>query len=379
MPAPGQLSFSVAQINSAIGNAARQLGTRSGYTVGCYLFPGWCTPNGGGPNPSDPWSLITPTPERIPVLGAYDETQQYINDWRFAVMADAGIDFVAIDWFMQWSGTTLLPMLDHVINRYKTCTGRKPKFCIQFANQTNAGGLTTNTWISCYTKWITDYFTDPNYYRVNNKPVVIMNSVPVFHDTSMLTHTAVKTALDAARAAAVTAGFDGIWFMGGHADSSSAWMDVTIPSVEGWDGVTGSNIFRTTKVSDNSQGPAPTTYADLDNAVFSGVVGGYRGFCNGWLNAANVGPLWIPCTAGFQKVDGWNGGVPTTLLGQSTLAQFYQHLSKAKALIDANPFAKTQNTIMIEAWNEFGEGSFIEPTAKWGYDLVRAIRHVLAV
>jgi hypothetical protein len=34
--------------------------------------------------------------------------------------------------------------------------------------------------------------------------------------------------------------------------------------------------------------------------------------------------------------------------------------------------------LMIEAWNEFGEGSYIEPTKKWGFGYLEAIKKAFA-
>src|SRR6185503_4996827 len=130
-----KLSDTGASIDSTLARAKQQLGKNNDYIVGSYLFPGWLLTNGGGPNPSAPWdAVITSNPERTPILGAYDESLQHINDARFGWMQQYGLDFVAIDWFMQFSGATLIPFLEHVVNCHKACTGRKPKFCLQFAN-----------------------------------------------------------------------------------------------------------------------------------------------------------------------------------------------------------------------------------------------------
>jgi len=364
------LDVTAARLNTFVNDS---IYTRD-YKIGCYYFPGWSTP-GGGPNPSDPWAEIDPDfPDRIPILGTYDETLQFITDTHLTWMKKFGITFIALDWFMSWSGTTLNPYLAHVLTAYKNSTVDKPKLCLQFANQTNAGGLTSATWPTVYNYWIANIFTDPDYFKIDGKPVVIFNSVPSFK-TSIGTNAQVKTALDNARAAAVTAGFAGIYFMGGQANSSSAWTDVTTPQVEGWDGVTGSNVYTTTKVSDNTDGPAPTTYADLHNAVFSGLSGGYRGFCYGWMNAANIDVFWPPCTVGFDS-EPWNPS--TTLHGTPTLLEWINHLTTCKALLDANP-EQTQKTFMIEAWNEFGEGSILEPTVGNGvFDRLQALKDIFS-
>lgn len=50
-------------------------------------------------------------------------------------------------------------------------------------------------------------------------------------------------------------------------------------------------------------------------------------------------------------------------------------LVEAKQLLDSN---KTgfQNVVMIEAWNEFGESAYIEPTKKWGLEYLKTIRDI---
>lgn len=336
------------------------------YSCGVYYFPGWSTP-GGGPYPADPWGVIPG--DRLPLLlGAYDETQQSVCDTQLSWMDQYGITFVAIDWFQQWSGTTLLPYLDHFIELYLTSAVSKPLFCLQFANQTNAGGLNASTAHSLYEYWDANYFGNANYFKIGGKCVVIINSGPSLRDR-FASHAEVETFLDAADAYVAGQGHGGIYWMDGQADSSSAWIDVSDPA-HGWDGVTGSNIYTTTKVSDNSAGPNPTTYADLDNAVFSGLVGGYRGFCYGWMNDPDIAVFWPPCTAGFDSTP-WNPS--TTLHGMPTSAEWDDHLTNCKTLLDANA-AQTQLTFMIEAWNEFGEGSILCPTAgNGGFDRLRKL------
>jgi len=334
------------------------------YQCGVYYFPGWSTP-GGGPYASNPWSVIPS--DRIPLsLGAYDETQQTVCDTQLSWMKQYGVTFVAIDWFMQWSGSTLQPYLNHFIDLYITSAVSKPKFCIQFANQTNAGGLSSSTDHSLYEYWSANYFGDSNYLTVGGKKVVIVNSGPSLRDR-YASHAEVKTFLDAADAYVAGQGQGGIYWMDGQADSSSAWIDVSDPA-HGWDGVTGSNIYTTTRqnslgTGNNAAGPSPTTYADLDNAVFSGEVGTgsaiYRGFCNGWMGDADIDVFWPPLTAGFDPTP-WT---PSTLLhGMPTSTEWGNHLTTAKTLLDANA-TQTQSTFMIEAWNEFGEGSILCPTA----------------
>ncbi|MFX9077399.1 glycoside hydrolase family 99-like domain-containing protein, partial [Acinetobacter baumannii] len=52
-----------------------------------------------------------------------------------------------------------------------------------------------------------------------------------------------------------------------------------------------------------------------------------------------------------------------------TADQFEQHLIAAKKRMDQFP-AQTLKTGIICCWNEFGEGSFIEPTQQNGFDFL---------
>jgi hypothetical protein len=356
-------------------NNLAEAGVPTTYSCGVYYFPGWSTP-GGGPFPADPWGVIPG--DRLPLLlGAYDETQQSVCDQNLSWMKQYGLTFVAIDWFQDWSGATLIPYLDHFIELYLTSAVAKPKFCLQWANQTHASGLNSSTASQIYEYWSANYFDDANYYTIGGKRVVIVNSGPSLRGR-FASHAEVKTFLDAADAYAAAQGQGGIHWMDGHADSSSAWTDVSTPA-NGWDGITGSNVYKTTRqnslgTGDNAEGPSPTTYADLDYAIFSGEVGtppnAYRGFLHGWMNAANIDLVWPPLTAGFDSTP-WS---PSTILhGMPTSAEWGDHLSNAKTLMDANA-EQTQLTFMIEAWNEFGEGSILTPTAgNGGFDRLRQL------
>lgn len=63
---------------------------------------------------------------------------------------------------------------------------------------------------------------------------------------------------------------------------------------------------------------------------------------------------------------------------QGTADEFELHLRAAKARLDRYP-TKTQRTGVICCWNEFGEGSYIEPTKADGFTFLERIRKVFGV
>jgi hypothetical protein len=59
----------------------------------------------------------------------------------------------------------------------------------------------------------------------------------------------------------------------------------------------------------------------------------------------------------------------------SNPTSFEQSLYNAKNVVDANP-TKTKKIVMISAWNEYGEGTVVEPTYTWGTQYIDKIKNV---
>ncbi len=84
-------------------------------------------------------------------------------------------------------------------------------------------------------------------------------------------------------------------------------------------------------------------------------------------------PYIAPASPGWDSRP-WNGA-SAVVRENPTPEKFKQMLLGAKQLIDSNKTG-IPNIIMIEAWNEFGEGAYIEPTKKWGFEYLKTIRDV---
>jgi len=62
----------------------------------------------------------------------------------------------------------------------------------------------------------------------------------------------------------------------------------------------------------------------------------------------------------------------------STAEEFGKHLEAAKRFMDEYP-TLTRSMGVVCCWNEFGEGSYIEPTKKDGFSYLEKIRNVFGV
>ena len=59
----------------------------------------------------------------------------------------------------------------------------------------------------------------------------------------------------------------------------------------------------------------------------------------------------------------------------STPASFAAYLQKAKDYADQHP--RQKKLLIINAWNEWVEGSYLEPDMLWGYGYLDAVKAVL--
>ncbi len=94
--------------------------------------------------------------------------------------------------------------------------------------------------------------------------------------------------------------------------------------------------------------------------------------------ATSTGPsqftVQMPVNPGTYVSGGFYAKDPDSAHRGAKLAQFRSHLERTKAIMDAAPASGTDKTILIYAWNEFGEGGFICPTRQYGYGMLEAVR-----
>jgi hypothetical protein len=90
---------------------------------------------------------------------------------------------------------------------------------------------------------------------------------------------------------------------------------------------------------------------------------------------ANVTMGWDATPRCSQKVDFGNFGYPCmAVIENNTPENFQRALKIFKAWTDKN--IKTNKVITINSWNEWTEGSFLEPGREYGYRYLDAIKSV---
>ena len=172
--------------------------------------------------------------------------------------------------------------------------------------------------------------------------------------------------LEAARAIARQAGFAGIYFVGGTGAHGHAVAHHADPATGGYDAFSAYNYHGpgTYRYEGNRQ--ESRSFVELDQ--------GYRDHWQ-WMTSNSRAPYILPMTSGWDRRP-WGGSAdPLHDNSLATAGEFEAHLRAARALMDSRP-DKALRMGVICCWNEFGEGSFIEPTKRRGNELLERVRAV---
>ncbi len=318
----------------------------SSYQIGVYYFPGWKT--------WSQWSPIFRFPERKPLLGLYQEGDPIVADWHIRWAVEHGITFFAYDWYWEKGARQLEHALHdgYFLSRHKSLL----KFCLLWANHNTPGSSSFEDCLTVTKFWIDHYFRRPEYLTWDGKPMVIIFSRQRL--TEDLTSDGVRKAFDAMRQLCVDNGLPGLYLI---ACINSPGEAVAAAS-EGYDAVTAYNW------------PFLGLQSNERWADFESLCSGYHNYWEEIVRLSSI-PLLLPISGGWDSRP-WQGDSAVVRFGRNP-SNFAAHLSEAKRFLDRlTPSGKVLPMAIIEAWNEWGEGSYIEPHQEHGFAYLDAIRTI---
>lgn len=371
-------------------------------TVACYYF-GQYHPNDprnlkerGGP--WSEWELIKAAKPRfpghaqpkVPLWGYEDESDPRAMEKKIDAAADHGIDAFIVDWYHYDDG----PFLDRTINEgfLKAKNNDRIKFGLMWANHDwirnlfpyskgdpqevrFPGKVSPAGFERIADHVIGDYFKHPSYWRIDGKPYFS------FYDLGKLvesfgTTAATRAALDAFRAKAVKAGLPGLHL------NAVVWGQPILPGEKvasdpaalvrdlGFDSVTSYVWIHHYAMTQ------PQTEYDV-------VRDGYFGY---WDKARkmfdvpyypNVSMGWDPSPRCDQSQTMDTSGYPfTSVITGNTPEKFENALRLTKERLLADP--KGPRILNINCWNEWTEGSYLEPDTVNGMGYLEAVKKVSA-
>lgn len=310
---------------------------------------------------------------RKPLWGYANEADPKEVARKIDAAVSAGINVFAYDWY--WYGGR--PFLEDALNEgfLKAPNSGKMRFYLMWANhhvtklwdnRVAEKGWDKPIWSGCVSpdefkvltkRWIERYFTKPNYYRIEGKPVLMVYVIKNLID-GLGGLEGAKASLDYLREECRKAGLGGVHLMAcdNHklkADELKAlgFESATMYCFGHWSSATGDPDYDVWGAKGVER---------FDKAVRELGLKAYFAHASiGW----DTNPR-------FPK----EKTMPTVLNSNPT--KFERVLRKAKAWTDAHTPAGCPKLITLYSWNEWTEGAYFEPDETFRYGYLDAVRRV---
>jgi len=326
----------------------------------------------------------------VPLWGYGDESDPKVMEQKIAAAADHGIDAFIFDWYYYNDG----PFLDRPIDIgfLKARNNARLMFAFMWANHDwleihpykrgterkvlYPGTVTPETFDKICDHVIRSYFLHPSYWRIDGRPYFS------FYDLTTLLESfgsvkATRAALDRFRAKAVTAGLPGLHL------NAVVWGRPILPHERksadavqlvkdlGFDSVT-SYVW----IHHVALPKLQTDYNHVRDAYFRYWSEAERKFSVPYFPNVTMG--WDSSPRACQDDEFGNFGYPfTNTIHGNTPERFKEALAMAKRRLLSEPSGP--RVLNINCWNEWTEGSYLEPDQRNGMKYLEAVREVFGV
>ena len=316
------------------------------YQIGVFYFPGW--------HSMSRWQPILDYPSRKPVLGWYDEANPECADWQIKWAVEHGVTFFMVDWY--WSEGSR--QLEHWLHdAYMKARYRKYlKWAVMWANHNRPGTHSLDDWRNVTRYWIDRYFGMEEYYHIDGRPAVfIWSPQNVRRDLGGSQEAAKPYALS--QQMARDAGYPGIYFVAMSSHEGAGQCNQL--KAEGYDAFTSYHGFKLARQGGGNRS-VRFPYADV-----------VRTGPQLWQleDARAAGMLYMPIVDTGWSSEPWHRSEAMVVSGR-TPELFGKLCRQARAYADKTG----KKIITLGPWNEWGEGSYIEPYAEHGFEDLDQLR-----
>jgi hypothetical protein len=313
---------------------------------------------------------------RVPLLGYQDESKPEVMAQKIDLATKYGVNVMIFDWY--WYEDK--PFLEEALNSgfLKAPNNHKMKFYIMWANhdvnltwnnkiaKKNGkifwrGGVSAEVFKHIADRMAEKYFKQPNYYKINGKPVFCIYELNTFIKGVGGLEQA-KKSLDYMRAKADAAG------CGVHIQTIAWNLPKDLQGVPGDPNPTSEKISKYLGID---------SYTSYQWVHYKAPRGEHKDWADfnvkNWDNLAKgTIPFYNHVSIGWDN----NPRFPQAIsyIKNSTPSEFEKYLRIAKEWTDKhNP---QQRLITINSWNEWTEGSYLEPDKSYGYKMLEAVKKV---
>jgi hypothetical protein len=328
---------------------------------------------------------------KVPLWGYTDESDPKVMAQKIDAAAQYGVNAFIFDWYYYNDGSYLAGALDRGF--LQATNNSRVKFALMWANHDwfdiqgynpadkikllYPGKVTLATWDKLTDLVIARYFKNPSYWKLDGKPYFSIYEMGLFLESFGSVEGA-RAALDRFREKARAAGFPGLhinaiaWgqpnLPGGRtpADWPKLCRDLALDSVTSYTWVHyGALNYGTFPTSDYVYGrDVYLKYYDTVLAHYP--VPYFPNVTINWDNSPRAAP-----NINWDKPGPYV--VNPVMVGNSPAA-FREACELVKQRLLASP--TSPKVVTINAWNEWPEGSVLEPEQEYGYGYLEAIHAV---
>ena len=302
------------------------------------------------------WANIIKHPERTPALGFYDGTKPEVADWETKWAVEHGVSFFIYCWYRTSQGEPVKTMFESAIDKalLKGKFADKMKFTLMWENQVRGkAGVTDekDLMTNLMPYWMEKYFKNPSYLKVDNKPVLFIYR-PEFLIDDLGGEANVVKAFDKMRQACRDAGFDGLHLLGEYRGLDP--NQLALMKRIGLD-----YTFAYCWYVPNNPTPQQsiaTQMGYIKKTQELGIIPQVVTVSQAWSGWADEGTIWKIPPHDFEGL-----------------------LSQAKDFATKLPANELgSKMLLLDNWNEWGEGHYIAPYREYGFGYLDAVRKVFA-
>jgi hypothetical protein len=302
------------------------------------------------------WNNVLKHPERTPALGFYDQKSPEVSDWETKWAVEHGISFFVYCWYRTSQGGPVTTQFSSAIHDglLKSRFKKHMKFTIMWENQSRGkAGVADEKDLmeNLLPYWMEHYFRDASYLKVDNRPVLFIYR-PEFLVQDLGGADKVAAALDRMRQACKAQGFDGLTILGeyrgldpGHLKlMKSLGLDYTFAYV--WY-VGGSPMPEQAIRSQMEQ---------IQKTQALGILPQVVTVSQAWSGWNDEGSIWKIPPREYRTL-----------------------LTKAKDFVATLPREELgSRMLLLDNWNEWGEGHYLAPYREYGFGYLDAVRRVVS-
>ena len=308
----------------------------------------------------------------VPLWGYENEADPNVVEKKIEAAVSHGVNVFIYDWY--WYGGR--PFLEDALDKgfLGAPNNGKMKFFVMWANHhvnnlwdNKAADKTSLKWRSWVDadefrkisrRWMDMYFSRPNYYRICGKPVLMIYELGTFVEGLGGVDKA-AAALGEFRAECDKAGYGGV-----HIMVCDYKLD---PDMVRRLSVDSATIYNFVHWSRSFGNPDYSVWAENGARRFDAAKA-----------SLGVGMYFAHASAGWDTNPRWPAGSIQPTVLNSTPEKFEAALRRAKDWCDRNTPSGAPKLITVNSWNEWTEGSYLEPDTNFKFGYLEAVKRVFA-